>query len=176
MAEETIIVEETPVAPKQSALAGTMLTAGAVAAGVAIGISVGLFVLGPRLAPGGGTHTAAAAPASEPSSGEGGTHSGPSPIYLMENLVINPANSGGSRFLLISVGLAARNEAGVTLLRERDAELRDNVLRIFGAKTIEQVADISARDGLRAELAAQLDKVVPHGTIRRVYFPQFVIQ
>ena len=64
-------------------------------------------------------------------------------------------------------------------MKARDAELRDAVLVALGAKTVEQLANMQARDGLKTELqnvALQLISKKSKKKTLRVYFPQFVIQ
>ena len=161
-----------------AAKSGLMMTVGGVAAGLALGACVGLFVLGPHLAPASPKPPEAAkAHDSDAEASHDSAHKAePSPIYSVDNLVLNPAGSNGTRFLLVSVALEAKDEGTVAELKGRDAELRDAILRMFGTKTVEQVSEASARDGLRAELLTAISKLAPPGAIRKVYFPQFVIQ
>ena len=55
-------------------------------------------------------------------------------------------------------------------------ELRDAVLVTLGGKTVEQLADMTARDSLRVELRTATAKALHTRGVKRVYFPQFVIQ
>lgn len=172
MAEEERVPESgTEAEPR--AKRGKLMLIGGLAAGVALGSVAGLFVVGPRLAPT-PAHAAGTAAAKHDSSdarkGEA------EPIYQMDNLVLNPAGSGGTRFLLLSVALEVKDAATSEMLKGHDAEMRDAILRLFGSKTVEQVSEASAREELRGEVQAELGKMLPAGTIRRVYFPQFVIQ
>jgi flagellar FliL protein len=62
-------------------------------------------------------------------------------------------------------------------MTNRDAELRDATLRILGQRTVEQLADMSLREGIKKELIDSLNaKLQSKTAIKRVYFPQFVIQ
>jgi flagellar FliL protein len=171
--------ETAAAAPQAAAKSGLMMTVIGVVAGLAVGAGVGLFVLGPRLAPAQPKTVAAAkrhAADSAAAADSARKLAEPSPIYSLDNLVLNPAGSNGTRFLLVSVALEAKDEATVTALKARDAELRDAILRMFGSKTVDQVAEASSRDELRTELLASISKLVPPGAVRKVYFPQFVIQ
>jgi flagellar basal body-associated protein FliL len=156
---------------------------GGVAAGIAIGVSVGLFVLGPKLAPASPVaHSSAAGTSANDSTQHlesakrSHTPTTPLPIHLIENLVLNPAGSNGTRFLLLSVAIAANDEATIGLLKARDAEIRDHILRFFGSKSVDQVWAASERDELRKEVLTLLNELFPSGSINTVYFPQFVLQ
>lgn len=177
MAEETGKTTEPAEAPK-GGLAGKLPLVGGIAAGLAMGATVGLMVLGPRLSASPAPAHAAAAAAKE---GDGapageGKKADESPIYQLDNMVLNPAGSNGAHFLLMSVALQVKDAATLELLKSRDAEMRDAILRLFGNKTVEQVSDASTRDQLRSELMAALGEMLPPGAVRKVYFPQFVIQ
>lgn len=148
---------------------------GGIAAGLALGAGVGLVVLGPRLSASPAPASTAAESHDTKKEGEGKKNEA-APIYQIDNLVLNPAGSGGTRFLLLSVALEVKDAGTLELLKGRDAELRDTILRLFGSKTAEQVSEASARDQLRAELLTTLEKMFASGTVRKVYFPQFVIQ
>ena len=172
MAEEETTPESATEAPpvKKS---GKLLLVGGLAAGVTLGSTMGFLVLGPKLAP---SPAHAAAKSAAKDSAEHAKKIEPSPIYQMDNLVLNPAGSGGTRFLLLSVALEVKDAGTSDMLKGHDAEMRDAILRLFGSKTVDQVSEASARDELRGEVLAELNKMLPAGSIRRVYFPQFVIQ
>ena len=110
---------------------------------------------------------------------KGGEHGPPTapPLYTMSDLVLNPAGSGGTRFLMLSVAFDMKDSTGVELLKQRDAEIKDAVLALVGAKTVEELAEVSSRDPLKAEIKALVGKIVKKPkAIKRVSFPQFVIQ
>jgi flagellar protein FliL len=94
----------------------------------------------------------------------------------LENLVLNPAGSGGSRFLLLTVSIECKDAAAVTTLQSRDAELRDVVLSSLGQKTVDELADIAGRDVIKEQLATALNERFGKKTVLRVYFPQYVVQ
>ena len=96
--------------------------------------------------------------------------------HIIDNLVLNPAESGGTRFLLLTVTFEVRNAAVLDQMKARDAELRDAVLVTLGTKTVEQLADMAQREALKAELKAAATKLFKKGSVKRIYFPQFVIQ
>jgi flagellar FliL protein len=136
-----------------------------VGAGLLIGAASGGFVAGPAVA----RHLAARAAADE-ASGRATAH------HVLDNLVLNPAGSGGTRYLLVTVVFDVRDQGIADDMIARDAEVRDATLRVLGAKTVEQLADLGARDGIKQELTATVGALFPRGAVRRVYFPQFVIQ
>lgn len=172
MAEEEL-PPETEAEAEPPKKGGKLVLIGGLAGGLALGSVAGLFVLGPKLS---ATPAHAAAAKAVKHDSSDAKKADAAPIYQMDNLVLNPAGSGGTRFLLLSVALEVKDAGTSDMLKGHDAEMRDAILRLFGAKTVDQVSEASARDELRAEVLATLNKMLPAGTVRRVYFPQFVIQ
>ena len=178
MAEEKTEEPAPPTEPApKGGIAKMMPLLGGVVGGLALGAILGFTVLGPKLA----HKTAAAAPAD---SAKAGAKSGaeakkgetaPS-IYQLDNLVMNPAASGGAHFLLMSVALQVKDAGTLETIKGRDAELRDSILRLCSSKTIDQITASNARDTLSVDLLAVLDKMFGKGTVSKIYFPQFVIQ
>ncbi|MFI5233232.1 MAG: flagellar basal body-associated protein FliL [Gemmatimonadales bacterium] len=150
-----------------------------IAAGLIIGGSAGALVLGPRIARARTASTtvkAGAKPVDSAPSGGRGVSTPDAPVHLIDNLVLNPAGSGGTRFLLASVGLQTTSAAANDIVNRREVEARDVVLAVLGAKHVEVLAEISNREKLKVELQSALDSLFGPGIIRRIYFPQFVIQ
>jgi flagellar protein FliL len=146
--------------------------------GLAIGAGSGAFVVGPALAKG-------IAPAGAPveshdakaeHKGEKGDTDATKQVYTLDNLVLNPAESGGTRFLLLSVTFETTDAALVEDMKNRDAELRDAVLVTLGAKTVDQLADMRTRESIKAELSSAALRLFKRKSALRIYFPQFVIQ
>lgn len=178
MAEEKTEEPATPTeaAPK-GGIAKMLPLIGGVAGGLALGAILGFTVLGPKLA-----HKGTAAPATVDSpkasakSGEAKKGEAAPSIYQLDNLVMNPASSGGAHFLLMSVALQVKDAGTLETIKGRDAELRDSILRLFSSKNIDQMTAPNARDTLSVDLLVVLDKMFGKGTVSKIYFPQFVIQ
>lgn len=157
-----------------------LLVAAVVVLGVVGGGGAGAFLAGPMLA---GTVPAAADSLADSAGAEGGaeheeggTDGGAGTVVLVDNMVLNPANSGGQRFLLVSIGISVKDQAVADAMKERDPELRDAVLRYLGAKPVEELSDIARRDSLKVGLRAAVTEHFGAGAVRDVYFPQFVVQ
>ena len=140
---------------------------------IIIGAVAGL-VLGPKRSPGAPAAAAEHAPAGGGEHGEGGASA--VSVHAIENLVVNPANTNGSRFLLITTAIIVKDEAALEEVSGRDAEVRDRIVDLLGGKSIEELGDPSRREGLKADLAAAVGALFPEGTVKRVLLPQFVIQ
>lgn len=156
-----------------------------VAIGLAIGGGTGAAFVGPMFA----KKPAASAEEAHGTDGEtapaeAGGHgepaaaaAGPSEtVHVLENLVLNPAGSGGSRFLLLSVAMEGGSAAATTEMTARDAELRDIILTTLGSKTVDQLTDIAVRDSIKTELVKVISARFGKGAVKRLFFPTFVVQ
>ena len=101
---------------------------------------------------------------------------GEKPVHTLDNLVLNPAESGGTRFLLLSVTFEAKNATVLEQMKARDAELRDAILVTVGSKSVEYLSDMTKRDSIKVDLTKAAAKLFKKGAVKRIYFPQFVIQ
>lgn len=171
MTDTTAQPEASPAAPRR----GGMRTIGLSAAGFAAGLAVGLLLVGPALA---GNDSATARPRASAAAEDSAQQAARGrAIHLIDNIVLNPAQSGGTRFLLLAVAAEVADAGIVEELKTRDAEVRDVLLRVVGANTVERLMDLSVRDSLRAHLADSLGVLLSRrNAVRRVYFPQFVVQ
>lgn len=196
MAKEEAKPAEQPAEGAAPAKPKMPLLIGMVAVGLAVGGGTGAALLGPMVAKkmgkappaaeatkgGEGEKAAAegehAAPAEGEKAAEGGKEGAgaEAPVLMLDNLVLNPANSGGSRFLLLTVALEVSSATTMEEFKKRDAELRDIILTALGTKSVEQLTDISLREKFKTEISAAVESRFGKKTVKRLYFPQFVVQ
>jgi flagellar FliL protein len=172
-------------APAPTGLKAKLPLAAAVVIGLAIGAGSGAVIVGPMTAKtlGYATPAPTSAAGEHAEGGEGeqadddsSASGAPPAVMTLENLVLNPAGSGGSRFLLLTVSMECKNAEAVTTLQSRDAELRDVVLSSLGQRTVDELADIAERDLIKEQLTTALNERFGAKTVVRVYFPQYVVQ
>jgi flagellar FliL protein len=152
--------------------------------GATLGGGVGTFVLAPKIV--GAAPAPAAADSAEHApdeEGEDAEHGGNAEgehaagkIFKVENLIVNPAGSEGTRFLMTTVAFETGSEEADEKLRAREIEIRDRVIAILEAKTLATLTQAHARDSLKEELARSIAPVVGPKARIRVYLPQYVIQ
>ncbi len=178
--------------PRKSALVPLVA---AVLVGLGAGGASGALVAGPMLAkrvvPAADSASLAAQLAAgakpegahdEAAKGEGGKKEGKegkegaAPMLLLDNIVMNPSGSNGSRFLLLSVSYELKDAATLEKLKTRDAEARDLIQRVMGRHTIDELIDVRNRDGFKTELVEATEAITGKASVHRVFFPQFVIQ
>lgn len=141
----------------------------------AAGGAIGGVLIGPRL-------TSAApveadggdASGAEHGKNKKGVEHGSTSLYTLESLVVNPAGTAGTRFLILSLAIDVRGSTDP--LKNQEARLRDVLLSVLAAKSIEELADIAQRDTLKKELLESIRSTVSGVTVTEIYFPQYVLQ
>ena len=141
--------------------------------GLVVGLAAGFLGVGPVLAKGKAAAPAKTEAKAEGKEGEKGSGGVPWPI---ENLVLNPAGSNGSRFLMVNATFELKDEAAKEAAKDKEAEARDIILALLGKKTVDQLTDISQREQIKKEVLAAVAPIFPKGVVTKVFFPQFVIQ
>jgi flagellar FliL protein len=96
--------------------------------------------------------------------------------HSVDNLVLNPAGTGGARFLMVTATFELKDGGVGQQMKDHDAEVRDRILGVLGRKTIDQLSDVSQREALKKEVLEGVSPLFAKGSILKVFFAQFVIQ
>lgn len=162
------------------------LVIGLLVVGLVLGGATGTFVVAPKLvppvAPAAGDSAAehgaeAEAEGEHGKGGEAGEGEGSAPkMVTLENIIVNPAGSQGSRFLMTSVAFATEDEKLESSLRDRQVELRDRVTTVLEVMTMQQLTAPGARDTVKVRIQAMVVSMIGGKPKLKVFVPQFVIQ
>ena len=151
-------------APRKRLLPAILLGVVALIAGGAVGATTLGGTVAPLLADRAEAKTASsAAPA-------------PTALHLIDHLVVNPARSRGTRFLMVSVAVQVRGPATPAQVAERDVELRAALLVVLGTRTVDELTDIEERAAIVDEVRKTIVDVLGPDIVHDIFIPQFVIQ
>jgi flagellar FliL protein len=173
-----------PEAAPAGGLKAKLPLVGAIVIGLAVGAGSGALIVGPAAAKTMGFATPTAKQAAGDAHGDeehadddsASKAGAPAAVMTLDNLVLNPAGSGGARFLLLTVTIEGKDATTLATMQSRDAELRDVVLSTLGRKSVDELAEITGRDSIKTELTAALNERFGKKSVVRVYFPQYVVQ
>lgn len=173
--------DETPPTEAPAKKTKPVVVIAAVAVAVLAGLGAGVVAIGPMLAKPASAEAASAegdhaAPAEDGHGAPGDSASASAAPLVLNNVVMNPAGSRGTRFLLVSVGFEFAPAVTPEEFANRETEIRDAVIATLSSKTVDDLVDYTKRDGYRTEIAAAVEKLLTAAKVRRVFFPQFVIQ
>ncbi len=194
--DKTVVAAGDSAAPaaKAGSKSKLLLFAGIGVGAIVIGVVLALFVLKPMLAPSGDAPENAAAQGHESekkteekkanekkyeeksSHGEKGSEAGESLLYSIEDIVINPAGTGGSRFLSVSFGFELDSPQMMIDFRSREAMIRDALITILSSKTVAQLTDVRQKEIIRYQIKKRVSELMKTDAIAGVYYTDFVLQ
>ena len=116
--------------------------------------------------------------ASTSESPKGATMSGavPGPIFDLNTFIVNLMGDSGRRYLKVTIKLELSAETLKEEITQKMPEIQDNLLVLLSSKSYDDVADITGKIRLRAEIMSRINNVLTTGEIHKVFFTEFVIQ
>ena len=162
---------------------------------VVLGVALALFVLKPMLggtseesdqttqvdekAANGESHAEKPAPKKKPAKSEakhGEGEGSQSMVYAIKDIVVNPAGTGGTRFLSVSFGFELGDAGLMAEFTEREALVRDALITILSSKTVAQLTDAREKEIARLQIKKRLEQLLETEEIAGVYYTDFVLQ
>ena len=116
---------------------------------------------------------------------------GPAQIYMIEDIVVNPAGTNGTRYLSATIGLeyakAINSEKRDEKSGGHGAEtaegmgnktpiIRDILIAILTSKNIQQLSSAEGKEALRLEIMGKINHEVAPDTVYKVYLVDYVLQ
>ncbi len=112
---------------------------------------------------------APAKPAAPPTSEVSG------PVVALEPFVVNLDEPGTSRYLKITLELELLPEAENVITKSKQL-IRDSILSYLSGLHVKDTLGTEAKDKIRADLMARIEKLIGAEKVRRMFFQEFVIQ
>jgi len=97
-------------------------------------------------------------------------------ITPIEDIVVNPSGTSGTRYLCTTVALESIAPEVATEIREREPQVRDLLIEILGKRTVEDLSSLQKRETLRDEIEEAINGLLASGDVVGVYFSNFVLQ
>jgi flagellar protein FliL len=107
-------------------------------------------------------------------SGEG--KEGGGVVFAIKDIVVNPAGTGGSRFLSCSLGFELSSAAAATEFENREPLVRDVLITILSSKTLAELTDAKEKEIMRVQIKKRLQQLLESDEPNAVYFTDFVLQ
>ncbi len=98
------------------------------------------------------------------------------PTFPLEVFIVNLAGTSGERYLKVNLELELKESSLAKELEERSPQIRDTILLLLSGKTFEDVATFKGKTRIRNEITARLNTFLEPGSIKKVYFTEFVVQ
>lgn len=94
----------------------------------------------------------------------------------LEDIIVNPAGTGGTRFLAVSIGFEITGSKTAQLFERKMPMVRDALISILGSKTIEQLSDAKEKEITRYQIKKRVEYLLKTKNLEAVYFTNFVLQ
>ncbi len=101
---------------------------------------------------------------------------GGSIIYAVSNIVVNPAGTGGSRFLSVSLGFALDSPELEAEFGKNEPIIRDALITILASKTVAELTDVKQKEIARYQIKKRVSDLMHTDGITGVYYTDFVLQ
>ncbi|CUS83973.1 flagellar basal body-associated FliL family protein [Candidatus Kryptobacter tengchongensis] len=97
-------------------------------------------------------------------------------LFVVKDLIVNPAGTGVMRYLLTSVGIEVTNEKVFAEIQTKEVIVNDILINVLSSKTLEELTDVTKRKELRREIANKINEILTQGRVQNVYFSKFIVQ
>jgi flagellar FliL protein len=97
-------------------------------------------------------------------------------ITPIEDIVINPSGSGGTRYLCTTVAFESTAPLVAEEVTEREPQIRDTLIEILSRRTVDELSALSTREELRLEIKTAVNEMLVTGEVVGVYLSNFVLQ
>jgi len=97
-------------------------------------------------------------------------------IFKIEGIVVNPAATGGSRYLSTTIALELEDPASMDAFRSQEIKIRDALISILSSKTVAELSDAQSRELIRRQILKYINQICQPEKADAVYFVDFVLQ
>jgi flagellar FliL protein len=98
------------------------------------------------------------------------------PIFNVDDIIVNPANSDGERYVVVNMALELTSEEMQAEVEKRVPIIRDVAIQLLSSVPIDSMDGAENKLKLKNRFTSEIKKVLPPGSLRRVYFTSFIIQ
>ncbi len=95
--------------------------------------------------------------------------------YLMEQLVVNPANTNGRRYLMVEISLEM-NVEHIPLMESHNPKVKQDLIETFSRRTVTQLTTSEEREKLRQEVTDIINSSIGETSVQNLYFTKYVLQ
>lgn len=97
-------------------------------------------------------------------------------VMVIKDIIVNPAGTNGTRFLLTTVGLEIPTPELKLELEAKEVQTRDILNTILTSKGLDELTAPQFKEQLRKEILEKLNSTLTKGKIKNIYFSKFIIQ
>ncbi|MEX0769785.1 MAG: flagellar basal body-associated FliL family protein [Balneolaceae bacterium] len=96
--------------------------------------------------------------------------------FQLENIIINPAESNGNRYLVLSLAIELDTQGDLSEIDQMRVEVLDTVNFLLVKKTTDELSDRDQREAIKQDLKDEINTIFNRSMVRNLYFTKYVIQ
>lgn len=100
----------------------------------------------------------------------------PSVFYEIKDVVVNPANTKGERYLLVSLGIEVDNKADLSILKKQKPVIRDRIITTLAQESMQDLSSVKGRHKLKVDLLQTINHILKKKMVRNLFFTEYVMQ
>jgi len=97
-------------------------------------------------------------------------------IAEFDDIVVNPAGTEGRRYFVLTMSMEVDRKKTMDELLSKTPVVRDALITLLAAKTLDYVTNVMNMDELRGEIMKTTNGFLDKGRVIRVYFTGYVLQ
>lgn len=97
-------------------------------------------------------------------------------LYPMDAFTVNLRSDAGRRYLKATISLELNGKELSVELDKKIPVIRDRIIRILTSKTLEEISSKKGKQKVSEQIMDTLNAMISDGSIKGIYFTEFVIQ
>jgi len=98
------------------------------------------------------------------------------PIHELDLFVVNLLSKRGKRYLRIKISLELETDNVIGEIEDKKTVLRDIIIDTLTSRSKEELSTSKGKSRLKDELVVRINAALIDGSIKNVFFTQFIIQ
>ncbi len=97
-------------------------------------------------------------------------------FYAIEDVIINPAESNGERYLILTVVVEVESNDEMAMLEQNNAQIIDNLNIILSTKTAQELISVESRNRIKQEIGVMVNETLNQKVVRNLFITKYVLQ
>jgi flagellar protein FliL len=98
------------------------------------------------------------------------------PMVDISEFIVNIISEEENHYVKASLTLELDTDQVTEEVNKRMPQIRDSILLLVGNKTYEELQDLQGKRQLKAELTSKINAILQSGSVKSIYFTDFVVQ
>lgn len=96
--------------------------------------------------------------------------------YELEDIIVNPADTNGQRYLLVRISLELVDEEHISLIEENESKVRNYIISYLSARSVQELQGSREKEEVRIGLIKVINNAIDSHSVRNLYYSKYVMQ